>query len=287
MTVSSQSASAGPGVVIDADAFKAFEVAGWEQKAPTYENFVGRVTSRVVDRLLDAAGVGAGMEVLDVATGPGYAAVKATARGAVTVGVDIAAAMVARARELHPGIDFRLAPAEALPFQDGAFDAVVGNFVILHLGRPERAVREFVRVLKSGGQLSLTAWDVAERTRLLGVFLDALADVGASAPPDLPAGPPFFRFADDDQFTGLLKGGGLINVEIQTITFNHHVATADQLWDGLLAGAVRTSALIQLHSQQVQRRIRAAFDRKIREYRCGDGLALPVSVKLAHGRKPF
>ena len=50
---------------IDADAFNAFEAAGWEDKAPTYDHFFGALTSRLVDPLLDAAEFGPGVRTLD------------------------------------------------------------------------------------------------------------------------------------------------------------------------------------------------------------------------------
>ena len=156
MTTVRQSGSAPPEEAIDADAFNAFEAAGWEDQAPTYDHFFGRTTSRLVDPLLDAAPVGPESRVLDLATGPaGYAAAKATERGASVVGVDIAPAMIRLTRQLHPDIDFRQADAEALPFEDRSFDAVVSNFVVPHLGRPERVVSELVRVLNNGGSLAL------------------------------------------------------------------------------------------------------------------------------------
>jgi ubiquinone/menaquinone biosynthesis C-methylase UbiE len=169
-------------------------VAGWEHQAPTYDSFIGRLTSQLVDPdpLLDAAGVGPEMRVLDLATGPGYAAARAAERGATVVGVDIAPSMVRLARQLHPTLEFREADAEALPFQDSSFDAAVSNFLVPHLGRHARVVSELVRVLRNDGRLSLTTWDFPERMRLLGVFLDALAGAGAAAPDDIPVGPPFF-----------------------------------------------------------------------------------------------
>src|SRR5664279_4956047 len=85
--------------------------------------------------------------------------------------MDLAEGMVSLAARLHPDLEFRRGDAEALPFPDELFDAVVGNFVLLHLGRPERAVSEFVRVLGPGGRVALTVWDLPERTRVLGVFL--------------------------------------------------------------------------------------------------------------------
>jgi hypothetical protein len=55
------------GARVDADAFNAFEAAGWEKQAAGYEDFFGQVTVRLVDPLLDAAEVGAGERVLDAA----------------------------------------------------------------------------------------------------------------------------------------------------------------------------------------------------------------------------
>ena len=178
---------------IDPDAFNAFEAAGWQRKAWTYDP-IAAITSRVITPLLDAARVEAGMRVLDIGSGPGHVAAQAAQRGAAVVGIDVATAMVERARRLHPGLDFREANAEALPFADGCFDAVVGNFSVVHFGRPEQAVGECVRVLKAGGQLALTVWDLPQRARWQGVFLDAVAAVDVTAPADVPPGPSFSGF---------------------------------------------------------------------------------------------
>ena len=129
----------------DPDAFNAFEAAGWDRQSAGYDEFFGPITGRVVAPLLDAAGVDAGSRVLDVASGPGYVAVHAAARGATVIGVDVAEAMIALARRLHPELVFRRGDAEALAFDDAAFDAVVANFLLLHLGRPERALGELAR----------------------------------------------------------------------------------------------------------------------------------------------
>src|SRR5262249_32374204 len=145
---------------IDAEAFNAFEAAGWELQAPGYDAFFGQITSRLIDPLLNAADVRTGDRVLDVATGPGYAAARAAGRGAEGVGVDVAEAMVTLARRRRPELEFQQADAHALPFADASFDAVVANFLVLHLGQPEQAVSEFVRVLAPGGRLALTAWDL-------------------------------------------------------------------------------------------------------------------------------
>ena len=272
--------------MVDPDAFNTFEAAGWEEKAGAYEEAFGSLTGQTIESLLDAAAVGTGTRVLDVATGPGHVAGHASRRGALAVGVDIAQAMVELARELHPGLDFRQADAQALPFEDACFDAVVGNFAILHLGRPEHAVAEFVRTLTPGGTLALTVWDLPVRMRVTGVLVDAVAEVGATPPEDLPAGPDFFRFSVDDEFDALLRDGGLEERRLETIVFTHDMRTADELWDGLTGATVRMSSLVMAQPEETRQRIREAFDRRMEEYRTADGFELPVSVKLASGRKP-
>ena len=271
---------------IDPDAFNAFEARGWEDKAAGYDRFFGSITGRLVEPLLDAASVGSGTRMLDLATGPGYVAARAAERGASVVGVDVAGAMIALASRLHPGLDFRQADAHELPFEVGSFEAVVGNFLILHLGRPEQAMAGFVRVLRPGGRLALTAWDVPERARFLGVFLDAVAEAGAAAPEDLPTGPNFFRFSVDEEFDALMRDHGLEHRAVRTIAFTHRVANADELWEGMLGGTVRTSALIERQPEETRRRIRDSFDRLVHKNQREDVLELPVSAKLASGRKP-
>ena len=270
----------------DPDAFNAFEAAGWDKQSAGYDEFFGPITGRVVAPLLDAAGVGAGSRVLDVASGPGYVAVHAAARGATVIGVDVAEAMIALARRLHPDLVFRRGDAEALAFEDAAFDAVVANFLLLHLGRPERALGELARVLAPGGRVALTVWDLPEHARFVGVLVDALAEAGAGPPPELPVGPPIFKYADEEAFAGLLRGAGLEDVHVQTVAFLHSEASADSLWQGLLGGTVRVSAIVVAQPQETQARIRAAFDRIVAQYESGGRLELPVSVKLGSGRKP-
>jgi SAM-dependent methyltransferase len=276
-----------PSDAIDADAFNAFEAEAWELKAPSYADFFGAITTRLIDPLLDAAAVGPASRVLDVATGPGYAAARAAERGATVIGADVAEAMVQLARGRNPGLEFQRADAQDLPFADGAFDAVVANFLVLHLGRPERAAAEFARVLAPGGRVALTAWDLPNRSRIPGLLVEAVAAAGAAPPPTVPAGPDIFRFSRGEEFMGLLHGAGLQDVAVQTVMFTHPVSSAERLWEGLLSGAVRMSALVGDQPEATKTRIRAEFEKLADHHRTNNGLAIPVSVKLASGRKPI
>ena len=178
-----------------AETFKAFEAASWGAKAPTYDRLTGRVTAHVVEPLLDAAAVGAGARVLDLATGTGSIAAAAAARGAAVVGVDLAYGMIEVARARHPEVDFRRGDAEHLRFEDAAFDAVVAGFVFNHLPSPERAAAECARALVPGGRLALAVWDEPERSRFLSVLVEAVAVAGLETAGEVPGGPDPYMFA--------------------------------------------------------------------------------------------
>src|ERR1700685_514266 len=136
--------------------FKEFEAEGWQQRAVGYDAFFGPIAGRVIAPLLDAVEAEPGARLLDVATGPGHVAAAAHERGAAVVGIDLAEAMVALAKANHPELMFRKGDAEALDIPDGIIDAVTGNFIMLHLENPERAMAEVVRVLAPGGRVAVT-----------------------------------------------------------------------------------------------------------------------------------
>jgi SAM-dependent methyltransferase len=270
-----------------AEEFKVFEAAGWSRRANTYGRVTGAITARFVRPLLEAAEVGAGMRVLDVATGPGHVAAAAAARGAEPVGVDIAEGMLAVARRDHPQLDFRLGDAEALPFADCSFDAVVGAFVLNHLPRPEVAATEFVRVLAPGGRVALSVWDVPERSRFIGLVRDAVARAGEAPSAQPPAGPDPFRFADDAQLRALLAHAGLEEVAVETVAVRQRVkGDAMALWDGLLGGSVRSAAAVEALSPAARERARAAFVELVEPHRVAGGHQVPAVAKVGSGRRP-
>jgi SAM-dependent methyltransferase len=267
-----------------AEAVKALERAGWSEKAESYDLLTGRITARFVDQLLDAARVAAGMRVLDAGSGPGHAAARAAQRGAVSTGVDIADEVVALARRRHRGIRFLRADAEALPFPERSFDAVVCNFAINHLPRPEHAMEEFARVVAPNGAIALSAWDLPERNRFLGILVDALRACGVSR--RRGAGPDPYRFADEDELRGLLCGAGLEEVDVQAVSLTERVSHTDELWEGMLGGSVRTAGLVMSQPPHTRMRVRVEVDQLAREYREDGELAIPVAARIARGRRP-
>ena len=88
-------------------------------------------------------------------------------------------------------------------------------------------------------------------------LLEADAKSALAPPETVPTVPDFFRFADDAEFRALLADQGFIDVDVRSLAFTHPVNSADELWDGLLHGTVRTSAVIHGQPEDVVKRIRA------------------------------
>lgn len=94
-----------------------------------------------------------GERVLDIAAGTGTSSAALARRGADVTALDFSRGMIEVGRERHPEIDFVEGDAEALPFDDGSFDAVTISFGLRNVNRPKVALAEMLRVLRPGGRL--------------------------------------------------------------------------------------------------------------------------------------
>jgi ubiquinone/menaquinone biosynthesis C-methylase UbiE len=143
---------------IDTEAFRSFEREAHSRIAESYNDLFAAVTDHAIAPLLDAVCIENDAQLLDVAAGPGRLTRVAAERGAHATGCDLAPAMVALARKLNPDITFDEASAEALPYDDASFDAVVCAFGMGHFPDAERVAAEFFRVLRPGGKVALSWW---------------------------------------------------------------------------------------------------------------------------------
>lgn len=117
----------------------------------------------VGERLCSALAIPAGARVLDVACGTGNTALAAARRRADVTGIDIASALVERARRRADAeglatIAFQTGDATTLPYADNSFDFVLSTFGAVFLPDQAATARELARVVRPGGTIALTAW---------------------------------------------------------------------------------------------------------------------------------
>ena len=158
-------------------------MTGFSVAATAYDRFVGRYGPELAGQLCDAAGIAAPMRALDVGCGPGALTavlLERLGRGAVAA-VDPSDPFVEACRERVPGADVRKASAEALPFADESFDAVLSQLVVNFMSDAAGGLAEMRRVASPGAVVASVVWDYAGEMTLLRRFWDAAAEVSPAA----------------------------------------------------------------------------------------------------------
>lgn len=140
--------------------------------------------------LVAATGVGHGDRVLDVAAGTGNAAIAAADAGATVIASDLCPRLLEQGRAIAArrgiALDWREANAEALPFADGEFDAVLSCIGVMFAPHHQQAADELIRVCRPGGTIGLLSWTPAGFIgRLFATMKPYVAPppAGVSSPP--------------------------------------------------------------------------------------------------------
>ncbi len=272
----------------DNNAFRDFELSGWEtpEVCATYHETFSQITRQAVDVLLDAAGAGPGRRVLDVATGAGYAASAAVARGAEAVGVDFAGSQVELARKTYPNVTFEQGDAAALPFPDESFDCVVNNFGIMHFLNPGASIHEAFRVLKAGGCFAFTSFDEPGKAIGLGIFYGAIQKHG-SIDVGLPVGPNYFMFSDPSTSETSLREAGFEGPAVTRVDLTWRVRSPDEALTTIQEGTVRAAATLRAQTPEALQAIKAAVRDGIEAYVSSEGgYVLPMPALVASASKP-
>ena len=147
---------------LDLAAVKARQQVAWT--SGDYHAVAARVVL-MAERLVEAADLAAGARVLDVAAGSGNAAIAAARCGCQVSGLDYVPELLERGRlraaaEGLP-VEYVEGDAEALPYPDGSFDAVLSCAGVMFAADQERAAAELARVCRPGGTIALANWTPA------------------------------------------------------------------------------------------------------------------------------
>jgi ubiquinone/menaquinone biosynthesis C-methylase UbiE len=150
---------------------------------------VGTTLQIVGETLCEALDLRAGQKVLDVAAGNGNVTLAAARRWCEVVSTDYVPALLERGRKRavaeRLAIEFREADAEALPFADASFDAVVSTFGVMFTADQDKAAAELVRVCKPGGKIGLANWTpdgfIGQLFKTIGKYMPPPAGVKSPA----------------------------------------------------------------------------------------------------------
>ena len=191
-----------------------------DQAAAGYDGAFAQVTTCFAPRLLQAAHIGPGMRILDIATGTGLvaeAALDVIGSAGRVLAADVSPAMVEQARKrLRRSTNASVAveDGQSLSFPDGSFDGVVCSLGLMFFPNPQRGLAEFYRVLRVGGRAAVSVNTVPERsynTRInlaIARYVPSLAEAAARV----------FSLGDETKLRSMFEAARFRNVEITTQT---------------------------------------------------------------------
>ena len=255
------------------------------EQAHAYEDlFVPALFSQWVQPLLDCAGVAQGHRVLDVACGTGVVARAAWhtvgSSGRVS-GLDLNPAMIEVARQIQPGVHWRVGDAARLPYDDNTFDVALCQSALFFFPDAEAAVREMARVAVPGGAVALQTYAGLEDQPGYGPFVDTVVQhVGPDARMLLNT---YWSKGDLDELQGLLAAAGLSVTTTRSILG----AVTFPSVDALVHTEIQATPLAQRIADTAYRAIGEEVRQVLAPFTTTSGaLDLPIQARLISARKP-
>jgi SAM-dependent methyltransferase len=203
-----------------------------------YEAFVGRWSHEVAGRFLEWLGAEHRAKWLDVGCGTGALsdAILDTQDPLLIRGIDPSPQFVTFAgdRLRDARAVFEVGNAEALDAPASTYDVVVCGLVLNFVPRPTAALREFARVLRSGGMAGVYVWDYAGEMQMLRYFWDAAAALDQRAA-EFDEGRRF-TFCTPDGLAQLFRGAGLRNVATCAVDVPTKWSDFEAFWQPFTGG---------------------------------------------------
>ena len=255
----------------------------WSTVAREYARSIAPGFRPAARALGEFAGIAAGNRVLDVACGPGTAALEARGLGAGAItGVDYAAGMLEMARELTRGqADFTFIEGNALelPVPDAAFDVAISNFGAIFAPDPLRVVSELARAVRPGGHAGLSAWLHDDVTA-------AYYELAYRHLERQPSSHDPYAWGIPAQAASWM-GTAFTSIETRPLAVPMEGSSPAAIWEVLSHATGRVTAGYALLAASARREFDADMEQYFEQFRREEGSVLwPRQALLIRGRRP-
>ncbi|TGJ98347.1 methyltransferase domain-containing protein [Leptospira langatensis] len=262
--------------------------SGWKKWDDLFMDFLEPMGNEII-RLLDLKSKDI---VLDVAAGtgePGLTIASQINNGYVII-TDLAEDMLAIAKENAAArginnIDTIACDVSELPFGNETFDSISCRFGFMFFPDMTLAINEMVRVLKPGGKIAASVWNVPEKnfwiTAIMGVIN---RNMEIPAPP--PGSPGMFRCAGDGVISDLFLKAGLKKVSVKEVNGKLKCGTAETYWNVMTEVAAPIVAALSKADDAMKEKIKREVLELVNQKYPKDGVMIDSSSLVVYGQKP-
>jgi SAM-dependent methyltransferase len=244
--------------------------------AEAYDSYMGRYSIPLAPLFAEFAGISDERRVLDVGCGPGALTAELVTRlGSSSVtAVDPSEPFIEAARDRHPGVDVRLAPAEKLPFADDSFDASLAQLVVHFMADALGGIGEMARVTRPGGVVAACVWDHGGGRGPLSGFWAIAGELDPSVEDESD-----LAGARDGHLGELFRETGLGEVDETMLSVRIEHPTFDEWWKPFTFGVGPAGSYLASLDPEEQARLRDACREAF-----PDGVTVDAGAWAARGR---
>jgi ubiquinone/menaquinone biosynthesis C-methylase UbiE len=256
--------------------------------AENYEKYMGPIFFEPYAKdMADRLSSGSVHSLLEVACGTAQVTrlLKERFPDAKIVATDLNPGMLELAKRIvspEDKIEWLIANAEELPFDDNEFDAVICQFGLMFVPDKQKAVKEAYRVLKQGGRFLFNTWDRIEKNHIYKIASDVLISYFKDNPPDFFDVP--FSMYDSDEMESLLKSAGFGNVSVENVQFGGCATTAKDMAKALSEGTPAYLAICE-RDEKLLPEIQKTLSDEIKKVFGSSSFKIPLYAFLAEGVK--
>ena len=201
----------------------------------------------------------------------------------VVIGADIAPAMLVGARDRlkNPLFCPVAADGQALPFKNGAFDAVICQLGLQFFPDPVRGLEEFYRVLRQGCCAAVCVISTPDRAPMWGVLADVLSRF---VPEQRDLLYTSFALADANRLEHMLASAGFREVRVERVQREDTIGSFDEYWDPIEAG-MGSLPQVYIALPEIDRRaVREAVKSRLSPFLFNGNLIMNVEMLVGAGR---
>jgi ubiquinone/menaquinone biosynthesis C-methylase UbiE len=264
----------------------------WNAIAAGYDRYVAPQEADLANEALRLVGLQAGERFLDVAAGTGGLSLPAARLGAQVLATDWSPAMIERfeTRVRQEGLsraEGRVMDCHALELPDDRFDVTGSQFGVMLVPDQPRALREMVRVTRTGGRVLVIAYGSPAELEFVQFFSSALKAVAPEFP-GLPDDPPplEFQVSDPDVLRRRLTDAALKDVRVEHTAERPAFTSGQEMWDWVLNGNPIPGMMVADLTESRRAQLRQILDHMLRERAGANGRAvLNNAINIGIGTK--